>query len=173
MVLIVLDINGVLGDVRKPRDMVVRHRAPDVFLPNRQPFYLRKNAGWFMQQCYHFAHVALWTSRTRHNAWPIEDYFVNCGFLHSSTLCMHGEDCRSSVNFRPIKEAAILRQKYPQFAREHIVFVDDSPQKIELDGNSEIVEVHTFNALKEGVFDYELFDASSKIEHIVKKWTHQ
>lgn len=41
MVLIVLDINGVLGDVRKRTAISVNHRVPEVILPNGQPFYAR------------------------------------------------------------------------------------------------------------------------------------
>lgn len=41
MVLIVIDINGVLGDVRKRSAVSVNHRTPEVILPNGQRFYAR------------------------------------------------------------------------------------------------------------------------------------
>ena len=143
MVLIVLDINGVLGEVRKSR---VAHKVPDVVLPTRQVFYSRPDVGFFLWTCSLKGPVALWTSRKQVNAAPIEQYLKDKQKLGHDTICLHGEDCPRVINFRPIKDVSILRRKYPQYAKEHVIFVDDSPEKIILDSNSQIVKVQTYNA---------------------------
>lgn len=168
MVLIVLDINGVLGDVRKRTAITVRHRSPDVILPTRQPFYLRPNAPHFIAKCNVLGAVALWTSRKEVNAAPIEKYLEVHDCITSDTIRMHGEDCGLVVDFHPIKDACVLRLKYPQYKNEHIIFVDDSPDNIMLDANSEIIPVRTYNAAREKRVDYELLDVYRKIERIIK-----
>lgn len=111
--------------------------------------------------------VALWTSRKEQNAAPIEQYLEYCGYLHPETLRLHGEDCNTIVDFHPIKDVALLRAKYPQYKEEYIVFVDDSPNRIVLDINSEVVAVQTYNAARERTVDRHLPDALRKINHIV------
>jgi hypothetical protein len=77
------------------------------------------------------------------NAKPIENAYPlnSIPFLNM----LHGEDCTTlRDSFHPIKRAASLRSFLPVGAR--IVFIDDSPQYIELDGNSEVIRCETYRA---------------------------
>lgn len=129
--------------------------------------YNRYDLGGFMHACYRYGDVALWTSRKEINAAPIEQYLEYCGYLHTKTPRLHGEDCKSIVNYHPIKDVYLLRTKYPQYDNEHIIFVDDSPNRIIIDANSEVVAVNTYNAARERTIDRDLASALRKIYHIV------
>lgn len=172
MVLLVLDINGVLGDVRKRSAPTVRHRVPDLTLPNGQPFYLRPSARYFMERCHSLGTVALWTARKEINARPIENYLEELGCLRPHDVRMHGEDCGLIVNFHPIKDVCALRLKYPQFKDEYVIFVDDSPENIMADPHSSLFPVHTYTAMKDTTLtgNDELLKVLRKIERIVNPY---
>ena len=142
----VIDINGVLGDVKRI-NQAVAGRTPDAFLTNAQQlFYWRPGAEHFLQRLKQIPDLRLflWTSRTKRNAAPIEQMIrplkVFDGFLH-------GEDCAVIRDFHPVKDVGALRRKYPDICDTSIVFVDDSPKYVATDAKSDVLKCHTYDAL--------------------------
>lgn len=139
---VVIDINGVLGEVSKTRPP--SGRLPDAVLPSGQKFYMNPEAQAFLDTLRGRGHtLVLWTSRLRKNAAPIE------ALLHGQfEMRLHGEDCRRYAgSFHPVKSAKTLRRLLGGYFRDsQVVFVDDSPQYIELDAKSRVLQCATYTA---------------------------
>lgn len=148
--IVVLDLNGVLVDVRRYEDPAIIERAPDIILPNRQKAYLNPHAKEFVDWLADAnVHVVLYTSRTRNNAAPIEKAIAALCPLFKPVLMLHQEDCDGTDGWRPIKSAeAVLRHLERLDPKaEDITFVDDHPDRIKLLGASAI-KVNRYDALK-------------------------
>ena len=136
--LLVIDINGILGDVRK-RLVHTRKRSYDAKLPSGQFFYLHPYADLFLWTLVERGYkLILWTSRTRHNAEPIEKLLFPIPFIDA----FHGEDCPTVKDFKPVKDVRCLRRLY----REDIAFIDDSPESIVLDDRSTTIRCKSYDA---------------------------
>lgn len=142
---IVVDINGVLGEVTKRRASTDRDC---IFLPSGQRFYLNTAAESFLKSlCSRGFPLVLWTSRLRKNARPIENLppIKNIPFI----AMLHGEDCAhaNGNGYHPIKRVSYLRERLPPHLKEsEIVLIDDSPKYIETDPKSRIVCCETYRA---------------------------
>ena len=111
MPVLVLDINGVLADVRKRRERRPWGRQPDLVLHNGQPVYLRPGVAAFLAAVSRLrAQSVLWTSRRAENARPIEELLSVVAPEWRPTNCLHGEDCRYTRNFKPQKDSRTLRE---------------------------------------------------------------
>lgn len=148
--IIVLDLNGVLVDVRRYDDPPVTARDPDIILPNRQKAYLNPCAKEFIDWLTDAdVTVVLYTSRTKANASPIEQsIFAMCPNFKPALL-LHQEDCDGMDGWRPIKSSRVVLKAFrmDQSESSDIVFVDDHPEKIKLFG-SHCVKVNRYDALK-------------------------
>jgi len=139
-VVVVIDINGVLGDVRKKK---VPDRSVDAMLPSGQYFYLNPRARSFLERLEGYP-LVLWTSRLKKNARPIEQLpqIRDTGFI----TMLHGEDCIRR-GWHPIKQVWRLREKLPaEFRDSTILFVDDSPEYIETDQDSRVLCCESYSA---------------------------
>ena len=141
-IVVVLDINGVLGIVTKVR---MFNKTPDAVLPSKQYFYQRDYVEATFKSISdaigHNGRIVIWTSRLRKNAEPIERLLPH----KYISAYFHGEDCPTNIGFHPIKNAKNLRYKLGIPESDHIIFVDDSPKYIMGDDNSSIVAVETCN----------------------------
>ena len=143
-VVVVLDINGVLGEVTKRR---ADKRKDYIMLPSGQKFYENPSAITFLSWLkYSGRPVALWTSRLLKNAAPIEALELLADFPF--VVKLHGEDCTETRNFHPIKKASVLRKKLPlDMQKAKLMFVDDSPEYVEIDQNSAIYACKTYTTV--------------------------
>lgn len=167
----VLDINGVLADVRKKSAPRVPY-DPDLTIPSGQAVYMRPRVSLFCERLSDIVEnhpeikVVVWTSRLKANAEPIERYLRDRYGLEAQAY-LHGEDCRSYCGYHPQKSAAVLRELVPEAG--HVVFVDDSPKRLALDPDSEAIEVPTYDALRHEPFGEALSATLSKIRFIIQK----
>lgn len=126
---VVLDLNGILVDVRRREAAAVRGRVPDAVLPNGQKVFLHPHAGDFLRWIFSLkdVDVVTYTSRLRHNADPVEK------LLESSTPSafgpevvfrpvakLHGEDCKPagtnrSEPFHPVKTLGFVIEAVESF----------------------------------------------------------
>ena len=144
--LVVVDINGVLGQVTKGR---VPKTGTCARLPSGQKFYMNPEAPEFLDTLRRAGiPLVMWTSRLRKNAEPIEELPEFASRARYFMDMMHGEDCaRVCGDFHPHKRASILRRRLAgQIDNVRLYFVDDSPDYIELDGKSEVVKCPTYEA---------------------------
>ena len=149
MLVVVVDINGVLGDVRKLRSAVAG-RTPDAFLcSSNQVFYWRPGAHEFLKRIKAIPEVCLvlWTSRLRKNAAPIEAQIRDLPGMQFHAM-LHGEDChaRDRSGFHPIKDVRTLRRYYAEVGSAIIAFVDDKPQFVATDVGSFVLSCATYDA---------------------------
>ena len=144
---VVIDINGVLGEVTKKKCTYSTDRGY-IMLPSGQRFYLNTAAEYFLNALYSNGYpLVLWTSRLRKNARPIETLppIKNIPFI----TMLHGEDCSQDKynGYHPIKKVSHLRERLPQELRDaEIVFIDDSPKYVETDAKSRVVRCETYKA---------------------------
>lgn len=151
-VTVVLDINGVLADVRRKEAPPVTHKRPDVVLPNRQKAYMHPCCGRFLQWlCDSGIPVVLFTSRTSRNAAPLESALSRLCPSFRPVRTLHGEDCGDShcpgERWRPMKSAAAVVRAlgWPAGDAPRLLFVDDHPERIDLRG-ARAVRVETYDA---------------------------
>ena len=151
-VTVVLDINGVLADVRRREAPPVSRRKPDVVLPNRQKAYMHPCCAIFLQWlCDSRVPVVLFTSRTSRNAAPLESAMARLCPAFKPVYTMHGEDCEGSCcpeeSWRPMKSADMVVRalRWPSETTKHLLFVDDHPDRIKL-GDARVVGVSSYNA---------------------------
>ena len=162
-VIVVLDINGVLADVRRheaPR-INERIRVPDVMLPNKQRVYLNPACldlfQWLDSQTPNVVTV-MFTSRAERNAMPIETLLRDKFVQYRPVLSLHGEDCGhggcAGEPWRPQKSSHVVTRRIggssPSGGRSSIViFVDDNPERLVLGvGSKACPGVTTYDALK-------------------------
>ena len=144
-VVVVVDINGVLGEVTKKRTSTDRGF---IYLPSGQRFYLNTSAEYFLRSLYSRGlPLVLWTSRLRKNAKPIEDLppIKDIPFV----TMLHGEDCSHTKNggYHPVKKVAYLRERLPEHLKDaEIILIDDSPRYIETDTGSHVICCETYKA---------------------------
>ena len=150
-IIVVLDINGVLADVRKKNDPASRDVPVDLVIPSGQKVYLRPQLDKFfnflnnMKAIHPGLRIVMWTSRKAINADPIEQRIMkDHDFVPE--VYMHGEDCKEYQGFHPLKDSRILRNKLHLGSRDRVVFVDDSPERIKLDKFSQVMPIQTFSA---------------------------
>lgn len=148
MVLVVIDINGVLGEVTKKK--IESRETADAILPSGQRFYLNPYSKWFLDTLMDnlgASSLILWTSRLRKNARPIEQIAPMC-YTHFVTM-LHGEDCvqNKDVGYHPVKQVSVLRDRLPPWLKdETIIFVDDSPKYVETDIKSFVLGCESYSA---------------------------
>jgi len=130
---VVLDINGVLADVRKKHAARPACRHFDLMLPSGQPVYFRpgiETLATYLTNNFR-ERTVLWTSRKAENAFPIEnELYYRYGFRFARYL--HGEDCACVVHYHPLKDANTLfriMNLSPQ--KDVVVFVDDHVDRID------------------------------------------
>ncbi|MDR3540735.1 MAG: NIF family HAD-type phosphatase [Desulfosporosinus sp.] len=151
--IIVLDINGVLADVHKKSVAAPKGIKHDLVIPSGQKVYMRPH---MIEFCNYLANlvsqnpysikVAIWTGRKKVNAEPIERYIAETFGLEMHHY-FHGDDCHFFEGCHPIKDIAILR-KTMVAPDDHVVFVDDSADRIKLDRNSEAIKAIPFDVGK-------------------------
>lgn len=151
-IVVVIDINGVMADVRKKAERKPRKLQPDLFIPSGQAVFIRPHLTEFSNyirnmQSHPGSNVkfVLWTSRKKVNAEPIEKYFSH-NYDLQFVRYFHGEDCDEYDGFHPIKNVRVIRSKMNLNPLTSVIFVDNSPEKIRLDDHSIVVSVHTFDA---------------------------
>lgn len=142
MNIIVLDINGVIAEVRKPHDS---KSGADLVLPNGQPVFYRSDCKEYIESlCAKCDLVVIYTNRMRKNAMPIIIDMIQNRGLPNRIPIMTGEDCLQMCEdepWRPKKsaEAVILKLRRligitnPSRGIRSIEFIDDNPQRIDLD----------------------------------------
>lgn len=153
-VVVVLDINGVLADVRKKSAAKPKGIQADLHIPSGQSVYMRAHLKEFSNYVRNLVarvpnmKVVMWTSRKADNALAIEEYLRDVHGLEPE-FYMHGEDCRERSGFQPIKDVRILRRRLGSVDGYncHVVFVDDSPEYIKLDDDSEAVSVVPYDVV--------------------------
>lgn len=149
---IVLDINGVLANVRKKSDGAPDGVEHDLVIPSGQRVYMRPHLLEFCNYLHNITRdnpgikVVMWTSRKRVNAEPIERYLSD-KYRLDPFLYLHGEDCEQLSGFHPVKDSEILKRKM-RYNAGHVVFVDDAPERIKLDCHSETLGVNSYDAAK-------------------------
>ena len=149
--LIVLDLNGVLVDVRRYEDPPISDRRPDIVLPNRQKAYFNPFAKEFIDWLTGTnVQIVLYTSRTKSNAAPIERAIFEMCPLFKPILLLHQEDCDGMDGWRPTKSTAVILSRLKEdekMSASDVVFVDDHPERIKLSGAS-WVKVSRYDALR-------------------------
>lgn len=159
-VVIVVDINGVLGEVSKK---CIPNNGKGILLPSGQRFYLNSAAQYFLETLSNSGYpLVLWTSRLYKNARPIEDTpsISNTPFI----MMLHGENCIQTKygGFHPIKRVSTLRERLSKDLKDaEIIFVDDSPRYVETDGMSEVIMCETYKAEEDNYWN--LQEVLSKI----------
>jgi hypothetical protein len=166
---VVLDINGVLADVRKKAHPAIPaglYAASDVFIiPNGQHVYLRPGIVEFLRSVIGLIRqkggmVGIWTSRMQRNADPIVDWILSRVNADRNTaplqfdFCLTGESCTSRPDPlggpRPllIKNVARLRTLLTYWVDRHagVLFLDDNIDTLVLDSSSWFMQMRTYNA---------------------------
>jgi hypothetical protein len=116
---VVLDINGIVADIRRREACAVRDRAPDTVLPNGQKVYLHPRAGDFLRWVSGLRNVDVvtYTSRLKHNAEPVEALLDSIASVPSApphefkfrpVVRLYGENCKPAGTdkedpFHPVK----------------------------------------------------------------------
>lgn len=159
--IVVLDLNGVLVDVRRYEDPPIRHRAADIVLPNRQRAYMHPLMVKFLEWLSNTSvPVVLFTSRTSSNAAPIERALQQLCPDFKPVAMLHQEECDEQDGWRPVKSSHKVLEKLKdnphlnhfddpslRFPRaQDLVFVDDHPERVHLEGAS-FVAVKRYDAL--------------------------
>ena len=147
---LVLDINGVLAYVPRHSAYPKPTIKHDLVLPSSQKVYIRP----CMEELISFikdrgCYIVLWTSRKRINAKPIEDYLKSRYGLDAS-LYLHGEDCKETRDFHPLKDSVILRKLLSsQLRSSKIIFVDDESFRIKGDSRTIRINAESFHPTDE------------------------
>lgn len=171
--IIVLDINGVVADVRRREAVAVRGRAPDAVLPNGHKVYLHPRVDRFLKWLSALEHVSVvtYTSRLQRNAEPIESLI---GETHIKPIArLYGEDCMPAGTdrndpFHPIKTIdAVLSRVASQ--PSDILFVDDHPSRIKT-GGAAVVQVRTYDAANSGTECF-IYDVVRDIQSQLVCWS--
>lgn len=171
---VVLDLNGILADVRRKEAPHVNDRDPDVVLPNGQKVYM--NPGWrrFMRFVLSIpgVRVVLYTSRLRKNSEPVERLMQPEILMVSAIL--HGEQCLPPSHFErfhPIKSAAAVVREVGCLPSE-LIFMDDNPHRIDMDVEGgegvRVIKIRTYDARVERTLPDNLDDAIVRLGGIVK-----
>lgn len=146
---VVLDINGVLADVRKKYEKTPVRRPCDLIIPSGQKVYIRPGIERlfnFLNNMNESVKVVVWTSRKRVNADPILMRLAAAEYDLRPMLYLSGEDCPSCYDYHPVKEAHIVRQRLRLDPSSRIVFLDDNPDYLRLDSCSTVLPVKTYKA---------------------------
>jgi len=170
---VVLDLNGILADVRRKEAPRVDGRDPDVVLPNGQKAYM--NPGWrrFVRFVLSIprVRVVLYTSRLRKNSEPVERLMQPEILMVSAIL--HGEQClppSGFERFHPIKSAAAVVREVGCLPSD-LIFMDDNPHRIDLgaDGGRDIrvIKIRTYDARAERTLPDNLDDAIAQLRELV------
>jgi hypothetical protein len=152
---IVLDLNGLLADVRRKEAPSVNFRKPDATLPNGQRAYLNPNWRGFLSSVLSMGpsvRVVMYTSRLAKNSEPVEK-LLQPEILGVHSI-LHGEDCLppkygavGSEKFHPLKTVDAVLRAVAGCKSSNVIFVDDNPHRILLNGGERIVKVKTYDAL--------------------------
>lgn len=137
---IVLDMNGVLLDIRKRHESGIPRRKVDIFLPNGQRVYMRPGAKDVFEKIARNvpnARIVIYTSRLAKNAKYIED-FLQPELGRWVCVLLHGEDClkpqwsdNRHESFKPRKTTQRVISALNYTCQESdLVFVDDHPNHI-------------------------------------------
>ena len=155
---VVLDMNGVVADVRRREECTVRKRQPDLVLHNGQRVYIHPQAakflGWLSLNR-PGVKVVTYTSRKRHNAEPVErvltDLVAQVGCIYKPHARLYGEDCLPGPTFHPIKSLrAVLSACPPGTRAGDVVFVDDNVHRIAMDcGRARLIRAESYDAMYE------------------------
>lgn len=164
---VVLDINGVLANVRKrystPVPSGVFSKKEIYQMPNGQMVYLRPGALDFIRAIRSVdVFLIIWTSRLYKNALPVVQWLNSCfqhNFETTLGICdamMTGEDClqieRSEREGGPllIKSIKSVRHKFQISISSlmHVFFVDDEPNNLSLDEYSSYLPFARFDAME-------------------------
>jgi hypothetical protein len=149
--LIVVDINGVLADVRKTAHTIKNERG-DFYLPNGQQVFINPFCKGLIDLISMHADYIIYTSRLRKNAEPILSYiFAIWPNLHHPIGLITGEDCpirKDDDNNRPIKTIhPLLKYTRQPFNYTNFIFIDDNIQYISCE-NSHKIQTYTYDAGK-------------------------
>ena len=174
---VVLDLNGVLADVRKKDSPAVMHRQPDVVLLNGQKVYVHPHAEEFLSWVSNImgVRVVTYTSRLERNAVPVEQFIGSRMSAAGYTafvpdVRLYQADCsmvtQHNGETRPLKLMSTVRDKGQSHGR--VIFVDDHPERIVMrPGEAMIVNTRTFNAAEEAATLDNLEQAASAISAIL------
>lgn len=160
----VIDINGVVADVRRWEAPRITDRTPDAVLPNRQKVYMHPSCSEFFAWLKSARiPVVMFTSRNTKNAEDIERWLRDNVEAYSPVLTMHGEDCGGLKYplepWRPMKSDSAVRTQLVRAGRtdlagKTLVFVDDHPERIRTTGYSNYdcydsvpIKVDTYDAM--------------------------
>ena len=153
----VLDINGVLADVRKISSARVRNKSPDLVLPNGQHVHYRpemiKLYRHIERQC---DTIIIFTSRLRKNAMPIiEDMSRKFG-IKIPRLILCGEDCKyrsDNEPWRPVKDTETVLcalENVLSVKPTSVTFIDDNPERIKITSDRPVavsaIRIPTYDA---------------------------
>ena len=130
MFILVLDINGVLADVRKIGTDGPKNRGPDAITQqSQQQVYLRPGLRDFISGLSRKdMQIVLWTSRLSRNSWAIEYELRKRGLRPHKTL--HGEDCIHKQDVYPVKDIDTVRKACGVPSNTTVVFCDDHPDRV-------------------------------------------
>jgi hypothetical protein len=158
---LVLDLNGILVDVRRKEATPVVDRRPDVILPNGQKAYMHPHCLKFLHAITMLENVrvVLYTSRLKHNSEPIERLLAP--YISKVAITLHGEDCESPGyavggvdRFHPIKTSRAVSDALGvgdcPAGDITMIFLDDNIHRIRLNGPSTMRSIKT---LKVGTYD--------------------
>ena len=124
--LLVLDLDETLVHART----AALERTPDFMVPP-YAIYRRPHLDAFLEQVFaSFAHVAVWTASTLPYALPVLDSILDrdrLAFVWGRERCTYRFD-RETGEHVLLKPITKLRRA--GFRREHILYVDDSPEKL-------------------------------------------
>lgn len=171
---VVLDINGILADVRRREAANVVGRMPDVILPNGQRAYMHPKMHDFMQALCNLPEVELilYTSRLERNAIALEDMIEksveNTAKKMPIRYKLHGEQCLppvSSERFHPRKSIGVVTALLRCEERD-VLFVDDHPHRI-VAGNARTLKVEPYDALRSVETSHHLGEAMREIMKFV------
>lgn len=176
---VVLDLNGILADVRRREAAPVLHRKSDVVLPNGQKAYMHPHCLKFLHAILALdgVRVVLYTSRLKHNSEPIERLLSP--YISQVAAVLHGEECDEpdrgaigSDRFHPIKtigavvDALIAGGAHRSNDPMTVIFLDDNPHRIRVASQSlspsvkvKMLRVGSYDATQPSSTDVFLADA--------------
>jgi hypothetical protein len=149
---VVLDINGILADIRRREAPLVTDKDPDAILPNGQKAYMHPLCHQFLHSLLDLPNVTvvLYTSRLKHNSEPVERLLEP--EIRKVAAVLHGEDCLGpdlnapgTEKYHPRKTSTAVTSA-AKCREEDIIFVDDNPHRI-------VTERKAARAIKAGTFD--------------------
>lgn len=137
-IVLVLDINGILADIRRKEEPPIINRKPDALLPNGQKAYLHPHYKEFIKWLHSIpmTTVVTYTSRLRKNAEPVEALFDQVVGPSWTVARLYGENCKpagsnASDPLHPVKTlTAVIDALKPQIP-PNVIFIDDNPERIE------------------------------------------